>query len=275
MSASRPVQAIWQSEQRQHVDALVDRLSTEEDRLVFYAGWQALRSLTSVEHRTSLLDHDSADVRLAALLSLLEGHEISLEKVLALADSDSDGRIQNWALTWAMNPVPPAKMPNSTSRIELEESVSMEDLINRANSATSPKIRNLYLAMISRATYGDEREDWGEVREFYESLQTDADRALVIKPLAREQAALPFLWEALGGEARLRQAAVSSLASLSRRSGNSAEQVADYLLAQLSSSFRRIPTRSGSSSDFTTRTLRWVSTTGRLGQNSRERVCPQ
>ena len=105
--------------------------------------------------------------------------------MLALAEGDSDARLQNWALTWAMNPVAPVKMPNSTSRIELEESVAFEDLIKRANSARSAKIRNLYLAMISRATYGDDREDWDEVREFYETLRTDAERALVVTPLGR------------------------------------------------------------------------------------------
>ena len=226
------VQAIWQAKQTQHRQAVIDQLAHEEDRLVFYCGWQSLRDLSDVPFRQRLVSDQRPRVRLAALLSLLERHEISLEQVLRIAETDPDPRIQNWALTWAMNPRPPKKMPNTTSRIELEESVSVRELIDRANDAPSAKLRRVYLSMISRATYRDD-DDWRRIRELYRGLGRDDERSLVIAPLARENDAKPLLWEALGGNDTLRQAAVKGLLVLSRRSGNAPAGIADYLLEQL------------------------------------------
>lgn len=221
------VQAIWQGGQTKSLPALLDRLPDETDRLVFYAGWHALRELAPLAQRKQLLTDKRPAVRLAALLSLLEGHELALDQVLAFAEGDPDSRIQHWAMTWAMNPRPPKKMPNTTSRIELEKSVEMRDLIGRAKDAKSAKLRRLYLSMISHA-YGD----WGEIRDFYRTLQSDDERALVLKPLARENNARPHLWQALAGTEALQQAAIRGFVSLSNRSGNSPEKIADFLLAE-------------------------------------------
>lgn len=228
------VQAIWQSRQTKLLPQLIDQLSGEQDRLVFYAGWQAIRGILPADDRKQLLTDSRPQVRLAALLSLQEGHDISLDEVLALAEDDPDERIQHWAMTWAMNPLPPQKMPNSQSRIEQEESVSMRELIRRAKAADNGKLRHLYLTMISRATYGDDKQDWEGVRDFYDTLQADEERALVLKPLSRDNDSRPYLWSALAGEEPLREAAIRGFAELSRRFGNSPEELAGYLLAETS-----------------------------------------
>ena len=227
------IQAIWQSDQTRLISNLIDHLADETDRLVFYAGWQAMRGMVPTDDRKRLLKDDRPQVRLAALLSLQEEHEISLDEVLAIAEDDSDDRVQHWAMTWAINPQPPAKMPNSQSRIEQEESVSMQELIKRAKAADNAKLRHLYLTMISRATYGDDRDDWEEVRDFYQTLLSDDERALVLRPLARDNDARPILWSALEGGESLRLAAIRGLSRLSRRFGNSPSELAQFLLVQM------------------------------------------
>ena len=228
------VQAIWQAREKRHIEALVDQMAVEDDRLTFYCGWRALRELAARSYRRGLLADERPSVRLAALLSLLEGHEMALDEVLETAARDSDRRVQSYALTWAMNPRPPEKMPNTTARIELEESFSIQDLIQRVGETESPKLRQAYLTVISRATYrgGD---DWERLREFYEDLVDGGERALVLVPLARENAALPMLWEALSGSDGLRRAAVKGFASLAQRPGNSSEQMAGFLLGKAAS----------------------------------------
>ena len=184
-----------------------------------------------MEDRKRFLGDQRPRVRLAALLSLLEGHDVTLDAALAIAERDGDTEVQHWAMTWAMSPRPPQKMPNTQSRIELQETVSMRDLIERTKDASSEKLRRLYLAMVSRATY-DGGDDWQRVRDLYRTLRNDDERALVITPLARSRESRPFLWEALAGAPNLRQAAVRGLVSLSQRSGSSPEQIADFLLSQ-------------------------------------------
>ena len=229
------VQAIWQAKQTHLRSALIDWLAQEEDSLVFYAGWGALRDLTNVEFRRQLLTDNRANVRLAALLSLLEQHNMTLEEVLALAETDPDARIRQWSMTWALNPLPPKKMPNTKSRIELEQSVSVGDLMNRAHEASSPKMRHLYLTMLSRATF-EERDEWREIRDFYDGLKKDDERALVLMPLARETAAMPLLWDALAGNQALGRSAVNGLLSLSKHAQSTPQKIADFLLTKLEES---------------------------------------
>ncbi|MGI9428449.1 MAG: c-type cytochrome, partial [Bythopirellula sp.] len=226
------VQAIWRAEQKAAVSALINQLVHEQDRLVYYSIWRALGDIEDLDRRKQLLVDKRQRVRLAGMLSLLERHELELDDVLAIAEDEPDEDIQHWAMTWAMNPQPPKKMPNTTARIELEESVSMNDLIERARAASNGKLRRLYLSMISRATYRDD-SDWDELRDFYETLSDDDERALVIIPLSRENDAQEILGEALRGNEKLRQAAVRGFASLSRRSDDSPERIADYLLSLL------------------------------------------
>ena len=157
-----------------------------------------------------------------------------MDEVLQLAENDPDPQVQNYALTWAMNPVPPRKMPNSKSRIELQESVPVRQLLQRVKAAKSPKLRQLYLRMISRASCHED-DDYRLIRAYYGSLDNDADRALVLVPLSKSRAPKELLWQALRGDAKLRQAAVRGLVESANLPQNSPEAVANFLLSKLSS----------------------------------------
>ena len=232
------VQAIWQANLTDLIPPLIDRLAIENDRVTYYAGWQSLRRLISISERKQLLQNQQPRVRLAALLSLQEGHELTLDEAVRLAEVDSDEQVQNWALTWAMNPRPPQKMPNTQSRIELEESVSVRDLIKKANKAKSPQVRRVYLRMLSRATYRNDK-DWDAIHQLYGLLESAEDQSLLIRPLARKNQALDLLWAALAGEDQLQQAAINGFVSLSRQDGNSAVTIADDILQRLNTDSRQ------------------------------------
>ncbi|HAC20411.1 MAG TPA: hypothetical protein DCF78_17760, partial [Dehalococcoidia bacterium] len=95
--------------------------------------------------------------------------------------------------------------------------------MKRANEARSPKMRHLYLTMLSRATY-EEDDEW-YWKNFYKGLSQDDERALVLTPLARETDAMPLLWDALGRNEKLGRSAVNGLLSLAKRAQSSPEQV--------------------------------------------------
>jgi putative membrane-bound dehydrogenase-like protein len=226
------IQAIWQANQTHLVSQLIDWLPHEMDRLNYYSAWGALRDLTNVSYRKSLLQDQRPAVRLAALLGLFERFEISLEEALAVAEKDSDPQVQQWITTWALNPTPPKKMPNGQSRIEQEQSISVGDIIERTKSASSPNIRRLFLTMLSRATYED-NDEWNDVYGFYQTLDTDQERAQVVRTLSRESRAMPVLWKALEGSEPLSQAAIQGFVTLSNGARQTASDVANFLLEQL------------------------------------------
>ena len=203
------IQAIQQAEDRAFVPILLDRLGYEADRVVFYAGWQTLRHLLPVSQRKDLLKDPRPRVRLAALLSLQEDFAISLDEVLDLAESDPDEEVQSWALTFAMNPLPPEKMPDSTARVELEQSIPPEVLIERARAAADrPALRRLYLKMISRTSFTHRDDGLKKVQTFFESLDSDEDRAIVLPALALSIDVRELFWDAFGGSEPLRRAAM-------------------------------------------------------------------
>lgn len=68
---------------------LLRLIEREEDRLVYYSAWQALRDLFTVSEQKALLIHSSASVRRAALLSLLEDDRLEDDEISVLID-DSD-----------------------------------------------------------------------------------------------------------------------------------------------------------------------------------------
>src|SRR5262249_2167632 len=161
---------VRQAEARELLGALIDRLAEESDRLVFYAGWGTLRTLAPVPERKQLLGDARSGVRLAALLSLQEEYQLTLDEALALAAEESDAGVQSWALMFAMNPRPPKKMPNTISRVEMEQSIPAKDLLERAEKAADrPVMRQLYLKLISRSPLRG--RDWGLIKSFYESLK--------------------------------------------------------------------------------------------------------
>ena len=249
------VQAIRQAGASSMAGAVVATLKGETDRIVYYAGWQALRVLASVEQRRGWLTDPSPRVRLAALLGLQEDYAVTLEEVLALVDREPDPEVQGWALTFAMNPVRPDRMPNSTARSVLEQSVPIHLLFTRANEARAkPALRQLYLQMIGRTSVRlDQR---GELIAFYRTLESDDERAVVWPALVAAPAALSLAWEALAGSEALREAAIRALgrmgglanrnlspaeSDLRKKTAAAAELVinrdsdlADWLLARLS-----------------------------------------
>lgn len=78
------IDAIAQAKQTAFVSALVEQLATEPDRLVYYAGWQALRELQSPEELRRLLNHPRSFVRRAGLLGLLETNSLADHETTAL-----------------------------------------------------------------------------------------------------------------------------------------------------------------------------------------------
>jgi putative membrane-bound dehydrogenase-like protein len=68
---------------------LLRMIEREEDRLVYYSAWQALRDLLSVSEQKELLRHASAPVRRAALLSLLEDNHLDDDEIRAM-EGDPD-----------------------------------------------------------------------------------------------------------------------------------------------------------------------------------------
>ena len=228
------IQAIWQAKQNQFLSAVIDWLPNETDRLNYYCAWRALRELGTPNHRKNLLNDSRPRVRLAALLGLLENFELTLDEAMAVAEKDTDPEVQEWISTWALNPSPPKKMPNEQSRIEQERSVTIKELIDKTESATSPRMRSLFLTMISRATYRRDNE-WDSIHKFYQSLPSDPERARVLPVLARTDKAKPILWDALGGSPELSSAAIQGFLTLSAEGRLSADHVANYLVKQLSS----------------------------------------
>jgi len=201
------IQAIRQAAEKEFIPALIERLGDENDRLAFYAGWGTLRSLVPAEDRKRLLESQQPRVRLAALLSLQEDYQLSLDEALAIAENETDSEVQSWAMMFAMNPRPPAKMPNSTSRVELEQSLPTKDLIERANKAVDkPMMRKLYLKLMSSASFRS--NDLKMIQTFYETLKSDDERAMVLVPLTTTLASRDYLWDAFGGEEPLQRAAV-------------------------------------------------------------------
>ncbi len=191
------VQHLHQTWKRYPIDPLIDLLATERDRITYYAAWQALRKLASTDQRKALLKHPNPRVRLAALLGLQTEFQLTQKETFDLVDNDDDPDLQSWALTYAMNPRPPKKMPNSKSRIEFEQTVPIADLIRRANSAKSkPHVYQLYLQLIGRASLrGRGQQD--QLLKFYRGLESGRERKDVLPALASNPSALPELWDAL------------------------------------------------------------------------------
>ena len=209
------MQAIHQADLVMAVDEVLVQLTKEHDRLVFYAGWHALQDLAPVEIRRSWLHHENARVRLAALLGLQEDFAITQKEVLDLVDQESDPTVRSWALTFAMNPIPPEKLSNERLRIEMEQTLPVGQMIERAGEADHPELRELYLRMISRASVR-EGEQQRQLLGFYRTLESEAERTLVLPAVGTTLDAFPDLWEALGGAESLKNAAIQGIANLHR-----------------------------------------------------------
>ena len=84
--------AAMEADDQAVVDQLIQLLAEETDRIVFYSTWQALRRLLDTSNLIVLLDHRAGQVRLGALLGLLETRSIDADAVSSLLE-DSDPRV--------------------------------------------------------------------------------------------------------------------------------------------------------------------------------------
>lgn len=94
------VQAIHEARQTMLVPELLDLLEVESDTTIFYAGWQALRTLSPLADRRDLLTDSRAAVRRAALLSSLEAQELTQAEVEQLQSSETDPKVRQVANMW-------------------------------------------------------------------------------------------------------------------------------------------------------------------------------
>ena len=93
------VQAVEQARQKQLVPALLEIAARENDRITFYATWQALRTLSDQSQLTALLADPRGGVRRAALLALLESDALERPAVERLV-SDADAKVSELAAQW-------------------------------------------------------------------------------------------------------------------------------------------------------------------------------
>jgi len=93
------VLAIRRAGDRSRAGALSQRLAIERDRVVFYAGWQALRKLMTRKSLLMSLSDRSGGVRLAGLLALAEDRVLQARQVKPLLE-DEDERVRSVAALW-------------------------------------------------------------------------------------------------------------------------------------------------------------------------------
>jgi len=93
------VQAVAQARQRDLVPDIGSLLTREEDRVIRYAAWQALRAIASPDELRALLKDERGAVRRAALLALLESRALDTAAVKPLVQ-DRDPGTSEIAATW-------------------------------------------------------------------------------------------------------------------------------------------------------------------------------
>ena len=94
------VQAVHETRQALLVPELLNAIQSESDSTAFYAGWQALRALSSTNELRELLSDSRTAVRRAALLGLLETRAATQQDVSALAEKDVETEVRNVAELW-------------------------------------------------------------------------------------------------------------------------------------------------------------------------------
>ena len=94
------VKAVHETRQTLLLPELLNAIKNESDAIVFYAGWLALRALSSTSELGELLSDSHAAVRRAALLGLLETGAATQQEILALAEKDVDAAVRDVANLW-------------------------------------------------------------------------------------------------------------------------------------------------------------------------------
>ncbi len=149
-------------------EALVDAAAKEEDRLCFYADWQALRSLLPERRLRTLLNGDRPGVRRAALLALLEDGKLKQTRVASLA-VDSAERVASVARQWlektSAGPVRQVKVTPSKRAFPGTLEVTLRSALTEAEG-----VRIRYTL--------DGDEPTASAKAFDQPLTLDADRIL-------------------------------------------------------------------------------------------------
>ncbi len=133
------VQAIHEARQEELVPELLRLLDTESDSTIFYAGWQALKSLSSAADRRALLTDARSDVRRAALLSLLESQDLTPSDVQELSVKETDLEVKQVAESW-LEKIKQATGPTIKGR-SLTETSGIQEVQATVDSPAT--IRNL------------------------------------------------------------------------------------------------------------------------------------
>lgn len=133
------VQAVHEAHRSELVPDLLNLCERESDPTVFYAGWQALRTLSSPADRRGLLTDSRAVVRQAALLSLLETHELTQAEVQQLLSSEANPEVRQVADLW-IEKMKQATRPTIKGR-SLREASGLEEVETSASRVAA--IRNL------------------------------------------------------------------------------------------------------------------------------------
>ena len=139
------VQAVYEARQTALVPALLEQLQRETDATIFYAGWQALRALSSTDELRGLLIDSQAAVRRAALLALLETHAATQPEVRSLAQKDADDAVRKVAELW-LEKVAGGSKPEIRGRSLQAASASMNAAAPESRADSHPgvaAVRNL------------------------------------------------------------------------------------------------------------------------------------
>lgn len=93
------IQAIHQSQYTPFSINIINQLPNEEDRIAYYAAWNALRDLLDTPTKESLLQHKKPSVRLAGFLALTADEQLKPQLGIKLRH-DADPTLAELAESW-------------------------------------------------------------------------------------------------------------------------------------------------------------------------------
>ncbi|MFN9719793.1 MAG: PVC-type heme-binding CxxCH protein [Planctomycetota bacterium] len=94
------IQAVHETRQSAVVPELLEQLQRETDPSVFYAGWQALRALSTTPELRHWRSDSRSAVRRAAFLALAESAALTESEVRTLNENETDIDVRNMADLW-------------------------------------------------------------------------------------------------------------------------------------------------------------------------------
>ncbi len=149
--------------------ALVNRLAKEDDRMVFYSGWQALRTLSNADEIEELLDDRRGQVRLAALFALLESRHLDTDRVAPLVD-DPDSNVSQYARSFLVK-AGVLEPEGQSGDEEVFAGLRYGDFVRnlRAGSDPAPRVAPFPLAY-QMQLYADDTIAMSDIGDVFEGL---------------------------------------------------------------------------------------------------------